>query len=83
MGRDFLRDTQVEISSLKDVIETYENSTFPLRKAKVVGISLNTLGFDPEEAKKEILALEEKLNLPVCDPILQNSDKLLKAIIEK
>ncbi len=77
----FLKNTKVEIQPFKEYIKIYENITLPLRKAKVVGIGLNTVALSEEEAKKEIINIEKETGLP-CDDIFRfKSDKLLNACL--
>lgn len=66
------------IESVQENIYAYESISHPLRKSKVVGVSLNTFGMDNVRAQNEIQKLEDALNLPVEDPVRSGADKLLE-----
>ncbi|MBI1857600.1 MAG: DUF1611 domain-containing protein [Candidatus Melainabacteria bacterium] len=78
-GRSYLKDTKIKIESLKQFIDIYEHLALPVRKAKVVGIALNTNGIAEGEAYNVIGNLESELNLPVDDVIRNSGEKLFKA----
>ena len=59
--------------SMSSIFGTYPES-------KVVGIADNTKTFSMMESEKYIAGLEEKLQLPVTDPIRFGMEKLAKAI---
>ena len=59
--------------SLCSVFGTYPQS-------KVIGIAANTSTFSMFESEQYIAVLEEKLQLPVTDPIRFGMDKLARAI---
>lgn len=80
-GRKYLKNTKVKIESLKQFIDIYEYLSLPMRKAKVVGIGLNTLGMDEKETKDAIKRAEDETSLPCDDVIKHGGDKLLKACL--
>lgn len=81
-GREYLRNTKVKINSLKDFIKVYETISLPLRKAKVVGIGLNTFGLNETEAKEAIKSIESETGLPASDPVREGGERLLEACLK-
>lgn len=82
VGSKQLRNTKIEISSLNDFIKVYENISLPVRKAKVVGIGLNTYSLSEAQAKESIKIVESETGLPVDDPIKFTGAKLLKVCLK-
>lgn len=80
--RKSLKDTKVKIESLRQFIEVYEYVSLPLRKAKVVGIALNTVDLTSNEALNEIRKTEEETGLVTDDVIRFSGDKLLEACLK-
>lgn len=80
-NQEYLKNTKVEIPALKDFISLYENISLPLRKAKVVGIGLNTSALDEKQACQAIRAAEDETGLPTCDVVRNTGEKLLKACL--
>jgi len=81
-GIKYLRNTNIKIDSLDQFIKIYEGFSLPIRKAKVVGVSLNTLNIDKSTVQEEIKKLEDEVQLPVDDPFLNGGDKLLNACLK-
>lgn len=81
-GRKYLKDTKVKIDSLNQFIDIYENISLPLRKAKVVGIALNTSSLNSEETCNIISEVENKTGLPADDLLKNSAEKLLKACLK-
>jgi uncharacterized NAD-dependent epimerase/dehydratase family protein len=71
------------IPPLPDLIELHERASLPLRPAKVVAIALHTGGLADDEARAEIVRVEEETGLPVDDPVRFGADTLLDAVIER
>ena len=82
VNREYLKNTKIKIDSLNQFIKIYEDMSLPLRKAKVVGISLNTYGLSENEANEAIKKIENETNLPTSDPVRQTGEKLLKACLK-
>ncbi len=80
-GREYLKSTKVKIESLKQFIDVYESVSLPLRKAKVVGIGLNTFGLSESETRDLVNAAEDETGLPADDPVKNSGDKLLNACL--
>lgn len=77
-GLEKLRNTELKIGPIPDLIKMYENVSHPIRKSKVVCIALNTSSLSKDEAKKEIKKLEDETGLVVDDPFRFGADKLLE-----
>jgi uncharacterized NAD-dependent epimerase/dehydratase family protein len=71
------------IPPLPDLIELHERASLPLRRAKVVAIALHTGGLKDDEARAEIVRVEDETGLPVDDPVRFGADTLLDAVIER
>lgn len=80
--REYLKNTKIRIQSLKQFIDIYETISLPLRKAKVVGVGLNTFGLNEIETKDIINVYESETGLPVDDPVKNLGDKLLNACLK-
>jgi uncharacterized NAD-dependent epimerase/dehydratase family protein len=71
------------IPPLPDLIDLHERASLPLRLARVVAIALHTGGLADDEARAEIVRVEEETGLPVDDPVRFGADTLLDAVIEQ
>jgi uncharacterized NAD-dependent epimerase/dehydratase family protein len=71
------------IPPLTELIELHERASLPLRPAKVVAIALHTGGLKDDEARAEIVGVEEETGLPVDDPVRFGADTLLDAVIAR
>ena len=81
-GAEFMRNTKLKIESLKQFINAYEAISLPLRKAKVVGIGLNTFKLSEREAINAIKNAESETGLPADDPVRNGGEKLLNACLK-
>ncbi len=79
--RDFIKNTKVKIESLNQFIKVYEDLSLPIRKAKVVGVGLNTFGLTESLALDEIKKAEDETGLPADDVIRFGGEKLFKACL--
>lgn len=71
------------IPDLGELIKLYEDlaetcGTFA--RPKTAAVCLNTLGLDEKIAKREADELEQKLGIPVADPIRHSTDRILTAL---
>ena len=76
-------ETKILVPPLDEVINLNEQlvtslNSFP--KANVKAIALDTRILDDNSAKNEIYKLEEKLNLPVTDPVRFSAEKIANII---
>jgi uncharacterized NAD-dependent epimerase/dehydratase family protein len=79
-------ETKILIPPLEQVISLNEQlvtglNSFPT--AKVKAVALDTRGYDHASAIYEISKLENKLNLPVTDPVRFSAKKIANALIYK
>ena len=77
-------ETKILIPPLEQVISLNEQlvtglNSFPT--AKVKAVALDTRGFDHASAINEISKMEDKLNLPVTDPVRFSAKKIANALI--
>ena len=75
-------------NDLKCIIEAYDNYRQLLKQingAPIVGISLNTALLSESDAKELILRVNQKLEMPIVDPLRTDLTELLSAVkkIEK
>lgn len=78
--RKNMKDTSFPILSYTQLISLYEQLAQPMRKAKVVGIALNTRGMDEASAQAAIKKAEEETGLPATDAVRYGAHKLFDAI---
>ncbi len=82
-GRTIMRGTpETPIAPLQEVRSLYEAITRPVYPARVIGVALNLMDFQDENARREIERVEDEMNLPVTDVIRFGPEKLLDAILE-
>jgi uncharacterized NAD-dependent epimerase/dehydratase family protein len=79
-GRKKLKNYDIEIPPLPELIKLHEEVAKPVKPCKVVGISLNTHELSEEEAKEEIKKLEAETGLPTTDPIRFGCKKLVESL---
>jgi uncharacterized NAD-dependent epimerase/dehydratase family protein len=79
-GRKKLKNYDIEIPPLPELIKLHEEVAKPVKPCKVVGISLNTHALSEEEAKEEIKELEAETDLPTTDPIRFGCKKLVESL---
>ena len=70
------------LTSLPELIDLYERSSLPVRRARVAAIALNTRHLDDDEDAREAAALAEaETGLPADDPVRFGAGKLLDAVV--
>ncbi len=79
-GNKYLRNTKVEIESFNQFVKIYETVSLPLRKAKVAGIALNTLGLTNDQANDAIKKAEDETGLVADDVVRNCGEKLFCAL---
>jgi uncharacterized NAD-dependent epimerase/dehydratase family protein len=67
--RKLHRHTDVPIAPLADHIAAYELLVKHIHPAKVVAISMNTMGMDDDEAAEVLAKTAAETGLPVADPV--------------
>lgn len=81
-GRECYYGTDLKIPSFETLIDLHHTLTRINRPSKVVGVSLNTYPLDNAQAEREIKTLEDRLQLPVTDPVKFGVANLVDAIAE-
>lgn len=72
----------VKLPSLKEAIHLHEEIVLPKeRKARVVGIALNTWGMNDAEAKEAVFRAESETGLPTTDVLRFGVGKLTEALL--
>jgi uncharacterized NAD-dependent epimerase/dehydratase family protein len=69
------------IPPLAEVVELYERASLPARRARVVGIALNTRGLDEAAARDAVAATQIETGLPTDDPVRFGAGRLLDAVL--
>jgi uncharacterized NAD-dependent epimerase/dehydratase family protein len=69
------------IPSLRELVELHEAISLPRRRARVLGVALNTAGLDEDEARRAISAAAAETGLPADDPVRFGSGFLLDAVL--
>ena len=59
----------MKIPPLVDFIQLSENAAAPLRRAPVIGVSLNTYDLDERAARRAIEAVGRETGLPTTDTV--------------
>lgn len=79
-GRRKLKNYDIMIPPLPELIKLHEEVAKPVKPCKVIGVSLNTQELPEEEAKEEIKKIEVETGLPTTDPIRFGCEKLVRAL---
>jgi uncharacterized NAD-dependent epimerase/dehydratase family protein len=79
-GREKIKNYDISIPPLPDLIRLHQEVAKPVKPCKVVGVCLNTQELTEEEAKKEIKKIEAETGLPTTDPIRFGCKKPVKAL---
>jgi uncharacterized NAD-dependent epimerase/dehydratase family protein len=69
------------IPPLRELIDLYERSSLPARRARVEAIALNTRHLDDDEARGAIAAVEDETGLPADDPVRFGAGRLVDAVV--
>jgi uncharacterized NAD-dependent epimerase/dehydratase family protein len=79
--RHVLHYEQFPLMPVADGIRLVEALTAPVFPAKVIAISLNTVGMSDAEAARAASRLEDETGLPAEDPIRHGTAKLVRAAV--
>ena len=79
-GRKKIKNYDIVIPPLPDLIKLHEQVAKPVKACKVTGICLNTQQLTEEEAKQEIKKVEAETGLPVTDPVRFGCKGLVRAL---
>ena len=79
-GRKKLKNYDIVIPALPDLIKLHEEVAKPVKPCKVTGICLNTQELPEEDAKQEIEKVEAQTGLPTTDPVRFGCKGLVRAL---
>ena len=71
---------QFAIPPLPQAIRLVEDLTAPVFPARVLAVSLNTVGMNDAEAERAAREAESTTGLPACDPVRHGAAKLVDAV---
>ena len=71
------------LPSLSELVELYERSSLPARRAEVAAIALNTRLLDEAAAREFIAETEEETGLPADDPVRFGTARLTDAVLAR
>lgn len=69
------------VPNLPQIIKVSETMTEFVRPAKVIGIAMNTVGLDEDQARQAIARASDETGLPCNDPVRFGAKNLVDAII--
>jgi len=79
-GRKRLKNYDISIPPLPELIKLHEEVAKPVKPCKVIGICLNTQELKEEEAKEEIKKIEAETGLITTDPVRFGCKRLVEAL---
>ncbi|HXT17206.1 MAG TPA: DUF1611 domain-containing protein [Gemmatimonadaceae bacterium] len=79
--KTFRHNAWLPIPPLGEVIALHEAMAHPLRPAKTIGISLNTVDMSERDARAEIDRVTEETGLPTTDPVRFDAAPLVDAVL--
>jgi uncharacterized NAD-dependent epimerase/dehydratase family protein len=79
--RTFRHNDWLRIPPIDEVITLHEALAHPLRPAKTIGVSLNTVELTEAEARAEVRRVAELTGLPTTDPVRFDPTPLVDAVL--
>jgi uncharacterized NAD-dependent epimerase/dehydratase family protein len=79
--RTFRHNDWLPIPPIDEVIRLHEALAHPLRPAKTIGVSLNTVEMTDAEARAEIDRVARLTGLPTTDPVRFDPSPLVEAVM--
>jgi uncharacterized NAD-dependent epimerase/dehydratase family protein len=79
--RAFRHNDWLPIPPLRDVIQLHEAIAAPLRPARTIGVSLNTVDLSDTDARAVIARVERETGLPTTDPVRYDNSPLVEAVL--
>lgn len=79
--RTFRHNDWLQIPPIDEVIILHEALAHPLRPAKTIGVSLNTVELSDIEARAEVKRIAELTGLPTTDPVRFDPSPLVEAVL--
>jgi uncharacterized NAD-dependent epimerase/dehydratase family protein len=80
--RTFRHNDWLPIPPIDEVIALHEALAHPLRPAKTIGVSLNTVDLSDTEARAEVKRVAELTGLPTTDPVRFDPGPLVEALLQ-
>jgi len=77
----FRHNSWLKIPPLEEVIDLHERIAAPLRPAKTIGVSLNTVEMSDADARAVIEKTQQETGLPTTDPVRFDTKPLVDAVI--
>lgn len=79
--RTHIRQGDVPIPPLSDLVRRYEDALAPIRPGRVVAVALNTFDLGPGEARRAVDAAAGATGLPAQDPVRDGAGALAGAVL--
>jgi uncharacterized NAD-dependent epimerase/dehydratase family protein len=79
--RTAIRQGNVPIPPLPDLVRRYEDALAPIRPGRVVAVALNTYDLGPDEARRAVEAAARATGLPAADPVRDGAAALAEAVL--
>jgi uncharacterized NAD-dependent epimerase/dehydratase family protein len=80
-GREFMRHTDVRVSSSQEMIQLTRMMLAPIHPAECVGVSLNCHGMDDAAAAEAFMKVARETGLPVVDSLRTGVGPLVDALV--
>jgi uncharacterized NAD-dependent epimerase/dehydratase family protein len=80
--RTFRHNDWLPIPPIDEVIALHEAMAHPLRPAKTIAVSLNTVEMTDAEARAEVERVAELTGLPTTDPVRFDPSPIVEAVLE-
>ncbi|HYM80667.1 MAG TPA: DUF1611 domain-containing protein [Candidatus Limnocylindria bacterium] len=80
-GRETVRDRDLEIPPLPELVRAYETAAAWVSPAKVVGVALNTRSAPEAEARQAVAVAARATGLPATDPVRFGVEPLAEALV--
>ncbi len=81
-GRTTLRHVNVKLPPLERMIEIYEEMASLVAPSRVIALCSNTSALSADAAERELRGVEDRLGLPVVDPVRQGPARLVDVVRE-
>jgi len=79
--KSFRHNDWLAIPPLREVIDLHERMCAPLRQAKTIAVSLNTVDLSERDAKDAIARAQDETGLPATDPVRFDIAPLVDAVL--
>lgn len=79
-SRSNINETRYPQPEMSKLIQVYEMMASYIRESKIVGVALNTVGFDDAQSRELIEEAKKLTGLPCTDPVRFGGEPLFEAI---